>query len=228
MSDQTQATSKRNFKRSLSGKGIIIIMLIILAFTFFLGKIIAEFRWNSFLAANQPTIGFKEIIRDLQAYEKKNKEFPNTLVLDPKDYNWRWAIDKEGKKPVVENSGISKTGTRPVSRFQYKNYEYMYANVGNIDVGPMAVMWAVPVWQIKSLPLFLEYTGHSDELNWYLVEWKKEKKTLFVIITDKKTFVWDGVLPPQDKGTAGLERVLEPLPDWLEKNGLRQDFVPGF
>lgn len=228
MSEQTPAPSKRNFKRSLSGKGIIIIMLIILAFTFFLGKIISEFRWNSYLAANQPTISFKEIIRDLQAYEKKNKEFPKHLNLDVKDYNWRWAVDKQGKKPVVEETGISKTGNRAVSRFQYKNYEYLYADVGNIEIGPMAVMWAVPVWKPLTLPLYLEYTGHQDELNYYLEQWLKEKKTIFVIITDKKTFVWDGVLPPQEKGTAGLERVLEPTPDWLEKNGLKQNFVPGF
>lgn len=203
-------------------------MLAILLLLVFVGKIIAEIRWNSYLSSNQPTVSFRQIIKDLQTYEKKNKDYPERLDINTKDTNWRWALSKTGQKPLVEATGISKRGAKQVSRFQYKNYEYLYASIGNNEIGPMVVMWAVPVWKIEPIGAYLEYTGHLSELDWYIEEWKKEKQTFFVIITPDKFYVWEGVLPPQEKGTAGLERVLEPTPDWLKQNNLFQNFVQTF
>ena len=224
--ESNQPKSNKNFNRSLSGKGIILIMLIILVSIVFIGKIIAELRWNSYLAANQPNISFKEIMKDLNDFEKKNKDYPESLNLD--ETNWRWTINPSGHKPIVEATGISKTGNRRVSRFQYKNYEYLYANVGNNESGPMVVMWGVPVWQIESLGAYLEYTGHLEELGENIADWKKKKQTFFVILTPSKHYVWEGILPPQDKGTAGLERVLEPTPDWLKGNRLFENYAENF
>lgn len=207
-----KAKPPKDFGRKFSGRGILLVMFVLLILCVGATEIFRQIRWNAAMNKIEPRESWTEIAKNLRAFYKQNKRFPQTLA-EAENNRWKWA-----SAPVVTKTGLSRDGVKTVSRVRFRQYEYLYAQLN----AQTAVMWAVPIWTTSyQEPWFINlYTGHNEEFPTWIDIWRKEKKTWFVVFFEKDTKIYRGVIPPQSNATAGLEANLEPSVEWLKARGL--------
>lgn len=204
----TKTYPPQDFGRKLSGRKVLIVIGVLGFLTIVGVQLFKQLRWNAYLNRVEPRENFSQMIKDLRKYQKLIKELPVDLTVGVKQ-RWKWV-----KEPVVSNIGVSRHGNTLISRFRHRQYEYLYARVD----GNTAVFWAVPLWKEDYRePWWTDmYTGHNEAIKDHLNQWKKEKQTWFVVIYKDRIRAWQ-INSPTQSTTAGLEGILEPTGEWLQK-----------
>lgn len=216
-------TPPKNFGRKLSGKLIIVFMVLLLIIVVALTALIGNIRFNMFLSSIEPRESFNLIVKDLREFEKNRKNFPETLDELGKEKTWTL---NDGLGPVNTRDGVTiKSSDNSVSRLRYRNYEYLYSRLANESGEPIAVLWAVPRIGAIEKPRTLEYGFNDTDITNEIAEWKRTKSVFYVIVTPSKTLVWDNPQPDLTTGTMLLNRFLEPDSEQLQNMGLKQNFA---